>query len=408
MKKRIVVVAMSGGVDSSVAACLLQAKGYEVIGVTMCFNFPGDSITEGIATKKPRCCGLQGIEDARRVAHKLGITHYVLNLQKVLEERVIDNFCAEYLKGMTPNPCVRCNQYVKFGALLKKALSLGAEFLATGHYARVAKTKEGYWLKKALDLKKDQSYFLYRVGQEELKHLLFPLGGYTKPQVRQLAHQFGLLVADKLESQEICFLPGLNYRDFLTQRLPLLAKSKDTAAVPGLVAGPVVDMQGKVLGRHKGIALYTIGQREGLGIACGYPVYIIRIDSSRNTIVVGTQKDALSSEFLVKDLHFIPTFKNLGFKASDEVGIPPQRGWTTGTQGFSPGGSITAPIKKKVALKVKIRYNHKESPAQASLSDGKVKVSFKIPQFAVTPGQSAVFYDRDRVVGGGIIDKVLN
>jgi tRNA-specific 2-thiouridylase len=370
MKKRV-VVAMSGGVDSSVAACILQAKGYEVIGVTMCFNFPGDSVTDGLTPRKPRCCGLQGIEDARRVAHKLGITHYVLNMQKALEERVIDDFCAEYALGRTPNPCVRCNQYVKFGALLKKALSLDAQFLATGHYARVAHTKDGYWLKKAKDLKKDQSYFLYRVGQEELKHLLFPLGNYIKPQVRQFARQFGLSVAEKLESQEICFLPGVNYRDFLSQRLSQLAQAKPGAAIPGLIPGPVVDTQGKVVGRHKGIALYTIGQRKGLGIACGYPVYITRIDAAHNTIVVGNQKDALSSEFLVKDVH-----------------------------------CIVKPVKKKVALKVKIRYNHKESHATASFSKGKIKVRFKIPQFAVTPGQSAVFYDKDKVVCGGIIDKV--
>ncbi|MDP2918143.1 MAG: tRNA 2-thiouridine(34) synthase MnmA, partial [bacterium] len=204
MKERV-VVAMSGGVDSSTAAALLKAEGYEVIGITMCFNLPD------VISKKPRCCGLQGIEDARRVAHKLGIKHYVLNMQKVLEERVIKDFCREYLRGRTPNPCVKCNQYIKFDALLKKAVSLGAKYLATGHYARI----KGGFLKKAKDLKKDQSYFLYRLKQRQLKKTLFPLGDYTKDEVRSLARKFNLPVAQKQESQEICFLPQTDYREFL-------------------------------------------------------------------------------------------------------------------------------------------------------------------------------------------------
>ncbi len=363
MKKRV-VVAMSGGVDSSVAAALLLEQGYEVIGITMCFNL-ADSVS-----KKPRCCGLQGIEDARRVAHKLGIKHYVLNMQKVLEEKVINDFCIEYLKGRTPNPCVRCNQYVKFDALLKKALSLEADHLATGHYARVVKTKEGYWLNKAKDVKKDQTYFLFRIGQKQLKHLLFPLGNYTKLQVRDLARKFGLAVADKLESQEICFLPGTDYRSFLTQRF---AGGSDVKIKDSLSPGPIVNKEGKVLGQHKGIAFYTIGQREGLGIACGYPVYIVKIEPKDNLIVVGNKEDALSKQFLVKKPHF-----------------------------------ILHPIKKTVALRVKIRYNHREAQAEVTPCDSKLKVRFKIPQFAVTRGQSAVFYDKNRVIGGGIIDKIID
>lgn len=354
---------MSGGVDSSVAAALLQRQGYEVIGITMCFNLP-DSVS-----KKPRCCGIQGIEDARRVAHKLGIKHYVLNMQKALEERVVNNFLSEYQKGRTPNPCVRCNQYLKFDVLLKKALSLGADFLATGHYARIVKEKNGFLLKKAKDLNKDQSYFLYRLGQKQLRHLIFPLGEYTKPQVRLIARQFELPIADKLESQEICFIPGMDYREFLMSRLMRGPRKHHSLSI---MPGPIVDKQGRILGEHKGIAFYTIGQRQGLGIACGYPVYIIKINPRDNKIVVGTKEEALSSEFSLRNMHY--TLK---------------------------------PIKKKVAVNVKIRYNHTQSLAQAAAFNKQLRVRFKAPQFAVTPGQSAVFYLKDKVLGGGIIDKVL-
>jgi tRNA-specific 2-thiouridylase len=339
IKKERVVVAMSGGVDSSVAAALLKKQGYEVIGITMCF-------------------GLQGIEDARRAAHKLDIKHYTLNMQRVLNERVIKNFCREYQLGRTPNPCVRCNQYIKFDALLKKALSLGAAFLATGHYARIKKASS-YLLRKARDLKKDQSYFLYRLGQNQLKHILFPLGNYTKEQVRSLAQEFSLAVADKLASQEICFLHDTDYRDFL--------KNQGIKIKPGLI----VDREGNILGRHKGIAFYTIGQRQGLGIAKGYPLYVTKIEPRTNRIFAGTKEDALKSEFLVKEACFIPKT-----------------------------------IKKKVALKVKIRYNHKEMPADVLFEKKKIRVRFKKPQFAITPGQSAVFYDKDIVVGGGVIERV--
>ncbi len=356
MKKERVVVAMSGGVDSSVSAALLKQEGYEVIGITMCFNL-ADS-----ARKRPACCGIQGIEDAGRVAHKLGIKHYVLNMQKVLKERVIKDFCDEYIKGRTPNPCVRCNQFIKFGALLKKALALDAKFLATGHYARIVKTKQGYRLKKPEDLFKDQSYFLYRLGQNQLKHTLFPLGNYTKDEVRKLAREFSLPVADKLASQEICFLPGADYRGFLKQQIKQDIKP-----------GSIVDKQGNILGRHKGIAFYTVGQREGLGIAKGYPLYITRIGPKINQITVGTKEDAFRSEFLVKEPHF-----------------------------------ILKPLKKKVVLRVKIRYNHKEALAEIVPVKNKLKIKFMKPQFAITPGQSAVLYNKDIVIGGGVIDKILS
>ncbi len=357
MKERV-IVAMSGGVDSSVAAALLKEEGYEVIGITMCFGL-ADSLR-----KKPACCGLQGIEDARRVCHKLGIRHYAINMQKHLENYVIKDFCQEYLKGRTPNPCVRCNQYLKFGVLLKKALSLNADYLATGHYARIEKAQSAirntqyYLLKKAKDKAKDQSYFLYRLNQSQLKHILFPLANYTKDEVRTLAKEFGLAVADKLASQEICFLPGVDYRGFLKMRI-------DADIRPGLV----VDKYGNILGKHKGIAYYTIGQREGLGIALGYPVYIIKIDPGNNQITVGKKEDAYKREFLVKEPSFILT-----------------------------------PLKKKVAAKVKIRYNHQESLAEILPQRNKIKIRFRKPQFAITCGQSAVFYDKDIVLGGGIIE----
>ena len=352
IKKERVVVAMSGGVDSSVAAALLKKQGYEVIGITMCFNLSDSS------RKRSSCCGMQGIEDARRVAQKIGIRHYVLNMQKTFKDCVIENFCQEYLRGRTPNPCIRCNQYIKFDALLKKALSLGATFLATGHYARIKKTSS-YLLRKARDLEKDQSYFLYRLGQEQLRHILFPLGKYSKIEVRKFAKEFGLHIADKAGSQEICFLAGRDYRGFL--------ENQGVKIKPGFI----VDKEGNILGKHKGIAFYTVGQRQGLGIAKGYPLYVTKIEPKNNKILVGTKEEAKKREFLIKDVHF--TSKS---------------------------------IKKKVALKVKIRYNHKEMPAGVIFEKKKIRVCFKKPQFAITPGQSAVFYDKDIVVGGGVIERV--
>jgi tRNA-uridine 2-sulfurtransferase len=351
MKKRV-VVAMSGGVDSSVAAALLKKKGYEVVGMTMCFRIPEPQ------TATPSCCGIQGIEDARRMSLSLGIRHHVITLQDVFNKKVIDDFCDEYSKGRTPNPCIRCNQFVKFDALLKKALQLDADYLATGHYAKVTHWRNGYWLGKARDPKKDQSYFLYRLSQKQLKHILFPVGGYTKSQVRLMAREFGLDVATKSDSQEICFLPSGDYRDFLSQRIRF-------------TPGAIVDKEGRMLGKHKGVPLYTVGQRQGLGIAWKYPLYITAINAGTNTITVGPLEEAHKREFFIAEPHFV----------SDKP-------------------------KKKIVLKVKIRYNHKESPAEIIPGRARVRVVFKKPQFAITPGQSAVFYQNGKVAGGGIIDEV--
>lgn len=352
--KKKVMVAMSGGVDSSVAAALLKDKGYEVIGLTMCFNLPDTQ------TGRPSCCGAQSIADAKRVADILGIRHYVLNFGKLLQERVIADFVKQYCRGLTPNPCVRCNELIKFQALLEKALVLGMDYLATGHYARIVKSGAKFILKKAKDLKKDQSYFLYRLTQEKLTRILFPLGELAKDKVRDLARKLMLPVAEKEDSQEICFIPG-HYQEFLKSKI----KGKFSP-------GPIVDQSGKVLGRHKGIPFYTIGQRDKLGIACGYPVYVAQIDRRKNIITVGKREELFRNRFLVNEVIY-------------------------------PGSSLT----KKALLQVRIRHLSPEAAAWVKPVGEKVEVIFKNPCFAITPGQSAVFYKKDAVIGGGIIEEVL-
>ncbi|PIS30084.1 MAG: tRNA 2-thiouridine(34) synthase MnmA [Candidatus Marinimicrobia bacterium CG08_land_8_20_14_0_20_45_22] len=354
MNKRV-VVAMSGGVDSSVAACLLAEKGFDVIGLTMRIGLPDLENGSHVGI------GEQIIADAKRVADKLGIPHLVLDLGKQFHERVIANFINEYLAGRTPNPCVRCNEFLKFGDLLQKALALNADYLATGHYARNVRRNGVYYLKKAIDLKKDQSYFLYRLSQEKLQRILFPLGNFTKEQVRFIARNRELPVAKKPESQEICFISG-SYRDFLASHLE-----------HELEPGNIVDENGKFLGRHKGIPFYTIGQREGLNIACGYPVFVQSLDPKTNTIVVSRREGLMRTTFSVADAVY-------------------------------PSGILTG----RTLLDVRIRHQSPASSAWVTpLSETTAEFVFKKPRFAITPGQSAVFYKRETVVGGGVIDKVI-
>lgn len=359
-KKKKVFVAMSGGVDSSVAAGLLQESGYEVVGVTMCFNISHPE------TRRPSCCGVEGINDAKRAAGILGIPHYVLNFAEDIDHFIIENFVQEYVAGRTPNPCVRCNQFLKFGTLFNKVRALGADYLATGHYVRLVdnRRRKCFELSKAKDSRKDQAYFLYGTPVEILRHLLFPLGDLKKDTVRALARKYRLNTAEKPESQDICFVPDRDYKKFIRQRLG------EEVFVPG----PFKNPEGEVIGEHQGILNYTIGQRERLGLALGYPVYVYRIDRGANTIYVGTE------EFLYAD----------GFWAG-------QLNWLVGEKRFD-GQEVMAQIRYN-ALAVKARVN--------LAKNHRVRVDFVEPQKAVTPGQSVVFYDRDVVLGGGIIEEAI-
>ena len=362
--KQTVVVAMSGGVDSSVAAGLLQRQGYDVVGITM--QIWQESTTE---TKGAGCCSLGAVEDARRVAAKLDIPHYVLNFREYFAEKVIENFVDEYKRGRTPNPCVNCNRYVKFDALLTKARALGAEYLATGHYARVDfdEATRRWTLRRALDGSKDQTYALYRFTQEELRHTLMPLGLVTsKAETRAIASELGLAVHDKPDSQEICFVQGGSYTDFLAQTAPETVQS-----------GDIVDTGGARRGKHDGIAFYTIGQRRRLNVGSPIPLYVVDINAETNTIVVGGNEDLMAEGLVADDINW--------------VGI-------SGVQESCP------------AL-VKIRYNMEPVPAviQNGPRGGEIVVRLDTPQRAVTPGQSLVIYDLngDSVLGGATIQRRL-
>ena len=355
-----VLVAMSGGVDSSVTAALLKEQGYEVIGVT--FHLWGEN--KDLRNLRS-CCGLASVEDACRVAHKIEIPHLVVNMVDFFTQTVVANFINEYARGRTPNPCIRCNEFVKFGVFLKVAEKLEADFVATGHYARILKGDDGlYHLLKAVDREKDQSYVLYVLNQSIMAKILLPLGNYTKPQVREIAKRLGLPVHDKPESQEICFVDTGDYRDFLKKMKPDLIKP-----------GPIVTEDGKVIGTHMGVAFYTIGQRHGLGISnpSGEPLYVVKVDAETNTIVVGRRDSVLTKEAVVEAVNWV-------------------------------GGE---PPKESIRSRVKHRYRSPEGLAWVEPIDkNKVKVIWDEPQWAVTPGQSAVFYDAEvgeEVLGGGII-----
>jgi len=359
LKKRV-VVAMSGGVDSSTTAWFLKEKGYEVIGATMCIGMM-DKTQGGPA----RCCGLADIEDARRVALQLEIPFYVIHLREEFEEEVIKYFCEEYVKGRTPNPCILCNEKVKFGSFLKKALELEANFIATGHYTRLDFDERigRYLLKKGVDRRKDQSYVLFSLTQDQFRHTLFPLGELRKEEVRKKALQLGLRVHDKPESQEVCFIQETSYHSFLSERLK-----------ESIEPGPILDKNGNILGRHKGIPFYTVGQRRGLRLAKGKPLYVIGIDRENNVIIVGGEEEVYSDTFIVDSVNWI---------------VPQEMIPSRNTQ-------------------VKIRYNHPGSEASiSSKGEGELEVKFKSPQKAITPGQAAVFYDGETVLGGGWIKDVL-
>jgi len=301
--------------------------------------------------------------EAKRVAHRLAIPHYVMNFRNLFAQKVIANFCREYSMGRTPNPCIRCNEHIKFGALLSRAKGLDADFIATGHYARIERDEVGgrYLLKKGLDPGKDQSYVLYRMSQNQLRYALMPLGGFTKERVRQMALELGLPVADKAESQEICFTPDGDYTGFLQEYVPHAVKP-----------GPILDREGNTLGEHRGILFYTIGQRKGLGISASEPLFVVAIDRGRNTVVVGSKRDVYGDELIAADLNWI----------------------------------AIESLKQPLEIKARIRYRHREADAVLTpLPNGeRVRVKFKKPQMAITPGQAVVFYHKDTVVGGGTIE----
>ncbi len=356
-KKERVVVGLSGGVDSSVAAWLLKKQGYDVIGVTMqIWQDQPDEIVE----EEGGCCGLSAVDDARRVANQLDIPYYVMNFKNEFQENVIDYFVKEYQEGRTPNPCIACNRYVKWESLLKRSLDIGATYIATGHYARIEQLPNGrFALKKSATAAKDQTYALYNLTQDQLSKTLMPVGAYTKDEIREMAAQMELQVANKPDSQEICFVPDQDYGGFI---------ERETGKEIPL--GNFVTAEGEVLGKHKGIIYYTIGQRKGLGISLGRRVVVTEIRPETNEVVIGEQEDVFTDELYANRLNFM---------------------------------SIPELTEKKEVM-AKIRYNHQGSPCVIEMVEkDKLFVKFLEPVRAVTPGQAVVFYDGDYVLGGGTI-----
>lgn len=358
MKKKV-VLGMSGGVDSSVAAYVLKKQGYEVIGVTLT-QIPHDDIYE---EAEGGCCSISSVFDAKKVAHDLEIPHYVMNFRGLFERKVIDYFVDEYLQGHTPNPCVACNKFIRFSEFLEKAKGLGADYIATGHYAVVEKDQETgrYLMKKSADNNKDQTYFLHQMTQEQLSHTIFPLGGYTKDKVREIAEKIGLEIHDKPDSEEICFIPDNDHGAFIKRRQPDKVKK-----------GNFVDDKGNILGEHKGIVYYTIGQRKGLGIALGKRVFVKNIDPEKNEVVLGDETELYKSKLYAEDINLIAYDK----------------------------------LPAELEVRAKIRFSKNEAVAILNPYNEGVMVEFKEPQRAITKGQAVVFYDNNLVVGGGIIKEI--
>jgi tRNA-specific 2-thiouridylase len=347
---------MSGGVDSAVAAGLLARQGYEVIGVTMRLW----TLDDPEAPRHRRnCCSVEDTDDAREAAQALSIPHYVLNLEHQFQESVVDYFCREYQRGRTPNPCLACNEHVKFQALLARAVALEADFLATGHYARIDSPEANrYRLLRAVDGEKDQSYVLFTLDQARLARLLLPIGHYRKEEVRRLAAEIGLPVAEKPDSADICFIPNNDYRSFIGGRL-------------GQSEGEIRDVSGRLIGRHQGVAAFTVGQRRGLGVALGEKRFVTAIDPSRNLVTIGPEEGLLSDQLWAEDVSWV-------------AGEPP------------PAGT---------AVDAKIRYRTPAAPARVHPEGDGVRVLFERPQRAITPGQAVVLYQGEEVVGGGIITR---
>ncbi len=348
------LIAMSGGVDSSVAAYLMKEKGFECIGCTMKLY---DNEDIGIP-KSHTCCSLSDVDDARDVAHRLGMRYYVFNFRDDFEKCVIDKFIDYYEKGYTPNPCIDCNRYMKFAKLHDRAMALGFDYVVTGHYAVIEEIDGWFYLKKGKDLSKDQSYVLYSMTQEQLKHTMFPLGNMDKTVTREIAEKNGFVNANKPDSQDICFVPNGNYVEFIENRLNKKYKQ-----------GDFVDTSGNVLGKHQGIIGYTIGQRKGLGVSFGKPMYVVDKNIENNTVVLGSHEELFSKEFSAKDMNWI---------------IPE--------------------VQSEFKCKAKVRYNMKEQSCTVfRLDDNSIKVVFYEPQRAITKGQAVVLYDGDTVLGGGEI-----